>query len=140
MKNIDNYKDENYKDEFISEMKELDKKQKSEKADFKKQLKGLINVTGLYKWLDEDHFWKPEDIVEIELSDEKRPGYSKFQCARIKGENSQYLYMKMEHENIARGIYSYWVWQTVGYMGDDFSGYLLFELKNGKYFKIYYEC
>ena len=42
------------------------------KLEWRKKLKGLINVSGLFKSLDEHDYWMPMDIVEIYNTDEKK--------------------------------------------------------------------
>jgi hypothetical protein len=109
------------------------------KLEWRKKLKGLINVSGLFKWLDEHDYWTPLEIVEIYNTDEKTSGYSSYQHVRIKDDKDKLLYM-MQDEDEIRNVNHYCVWQTCGMMGDDYSGYLLFPLKNGKYFKVNYSC
>jgi hypothetical protein len=107
---------------------------------YKAELKGLINVTGLFRWLNGDmSFWMPEGIVEIQLTDEKRSGYSSYQHARIKDDADKLLYMKTDCDEV-RGIDHYYVWQTTGCCEDDYSGYMLMPLKDGRYFKVSYCC
>ena len=110
------------------------------RKEWKSKLKGLINITGLFKSLDNDmESWMPIDIVEIYNVDEKQSGYSSYQHVRIKDDKDRLLYMKQEEDEI-RGVDHCYVWQTTGYCGDDYSGYLLFPLKDGKYLKISYSC
>jgi hypothetical protein len=106
---------------------------------YKKLLKGLINVTGVFKHLDDNVYWEPQDIVDIELTDETTGGYRSYQHARIVGDASRRLYIKTP-ENEIRGVDHYYVWQTTGCCEDDYSGWMLFPLKNGRYFKVYYNC
>ena len=115
------------------------KKEKQLKNVWRKKLNGLINVTGLFKWLDELDYWIPIDIVEIYNTDEKTSGYGSYQHIRIKDDKDNLLYL-MQNEDEIRNVNHYCVWQTVGYCGDDFSGYLLYPLNNGKYFKVSYSC
>jgi hypothetical protein len=107
--------------------------------EYKRRLRGLINVTGLFRYLGQNDYWYPEDIVDIELTDETRSGYSTYQHARIVGDTYRRLYMKTPDDEI-RGIDHYYVWQTTGCCEDDYSGWMLFPLKNGKYFKVHYNC
>lgn len=139
--------DEFYKSlyaEFAEADKEAMEKEQKTKDDFKKLLKGKINVLKLYDWLNEGHdYWNPEGIVEIKLTDEKSSGYPSYQHARvINDEDDGMLYMKQsaDFDEPIKGIEYYYVWQTTGMTGDDYSGYLLFELKDGKFFKISYSC
>ena len=123
-------------DEVYKEERRRDKKLKNK---FKKELKGLINVTGVFKYLDDNLYWWPEDIVEIELSDKYESGYRDHQHAKVINDKHNKLYMKVPMDEI-RNVDHYYVWQTCGYMGDDYSGWMLFPLKNGKYFRVYYNC
>ena len=110
-----------------------------EKKSWKKKLKGLINVTGLFRHLEEMEGWYPYGFVEVYDTDEKRAGYKSYQHVRIKDDKDNRLYMKQPEVEI-KGIDHYCVWQTVGHLGDDYSGYLLYPLKNGLYFKVGYSC
>lgn len=114
---------------YKEELKRLE-----ERDSWKKKLKGLINTKKLWKEMEEDmEGWDIEGVVEIELTDEQRRGYcTKHQCARIKGEKG-YLYTDWGGE----GVFN---WQITGYLGDDYSGYLLHPLKDGKYLKVSYNC
>jgi hypothetical protein len=110
------------------------------KNDFKRQLKGLTNVSGLFKWLNSDmEYWTPVGIVEIQLTDEKTSGYRNYQHARVVSDpEDRHLYMKTDCE--VHSVPYYYVWQTTGCCEDDYSGYLLFPLKDGKFFKVSYCC
>ena len=85
-------------------------------------------------------------MVEIELTDEKERDYPNHQCCRVKDEK---FYLYMYHEDSLETIeesehegehIKYYVWQQTGMLGDDFSGYLLLPLKNGKWWKVNYSC
>ncbi len=92
-----------------------------------------------------------EGIVEIEETDEKQNGYpdSQRNC-RIKSDKSSGLFMyttsEVEYLYGEEGEYEgepieYWVKQwSVGMEGDSYSGYLLMELSDGRYWKINYSC
>lgn len=123
--------------DLIKVFKVYEKEQKTLKTKFRKDLKGLINITGLYNYLDELGDWEPIGIVEIQITDEKMDGYEGYQFARVIGKDPN-LYMKQRSE--IRSIDHSYVWQTVGYLGDDYSGFSLYPLNNGKYFKISYRC
>ncbi len=144
-----NPEEENFVDEVIQQQQmeaemeaayaEQQKKDKAVKLDFKKKLKGQINIIGLFKWLSEMHdSWTPISVVEMQLTDEKVTAYPFDQCARIIGTEDDNLYHKCIREGIAKDISYYYVWQI--HIEDDYSGYLLFELKDGKYFKVSYGC
>ena len=108
---------------------------------YKKLLKGLINVTGLYRHLDEDFTsWTIHGIVDIILTDEKFGSHPNYQCARIVDDKNKILYMKVSADGEVRGVKHYFIWQRTGTMEDDYYGYILFPLKNGKFFHISYSC
>lgn len=127
-------------------MKDLDtlfreqhKREQALKNEYRKLLRGLINVTGVFRHLDDNTYWEPQGIVDIELTDDVRSGYRTYQHARIIDDKSKILYMKIPEDEI-RGVDHYYVWQTTGMLGDDYSGWMLFPLKNGRYFKVNYSC
>jgi hypothetical protein len=125
--------------DFYKEVeKELAKIEK-EKRIWKKNLKGLINITGLFRHLEEMESWYPYGFVEVYDTDEKRGGYKSYQHVRIKDDKDNLLYMKQPESEI-KGIDHSCVWQTVGHLEDDYSGYILYPLKNGQYFKVGYSC
>lgn len=137
LRSIDNMKFESPTlDEIFEEQVRAERKLKSL---YKKKLKGLINVRGVFRHLGDNTYWEPQDIVDIELTDETTSGYRTYQHARIKGDESRRLYMKTPCDEI-RNVDHYYVWQTTGYCEDDYSGWLLFPLKDGRYFKAYYSC
>lgn len=109
----------------------------NDKKQWKKSLKGLVNVSGLFNYLNEMDDWYPIGFVEVYEVDEKSHGYKSYQHVRIRDDKYRTLYLKQVHTDI-RGIDHTCVWQRVGFMGDDYSGYLLFPLKNGLYFKVEY--
>jgi len=120
-------------DEMMQECWKEDLKRLEERDSWRIKLKGLINTKRLWEEMEEENDnWDIEGIVEIELTDEKKSGYTNYQCARIKGEKG-YLYM-LGSDNKC------FVWQIVGMMGDDYSGYLLHPLKDGRYLKTSYSC
>jgi hypothetical protein len=131
-------KEEELAKNFQIAIRDEQRRERKLRSSYKLQLKGLINVTGLFRYLNSDmSYWLPEGIVEIVLTDEKSSGYSTYQHARINGKKDKYLYMRVECDEV-KGIDHYYVWQTTGCCEDDYSGYLLFPLKDGKYFKIWY--
>lgn len=130
---------EEIQNEYAEAMNQYyEEKRKSEKA-WKKKLKGLINVSGLFRDLSEMDSYEIIDIVEIYNVDEKSSGYSNYQHARIKDEKISHLYMKQKATDL-RGVDHVFVWQTVGMCGDDYSGFCLYPLKNGLYLKTRFSC
>jgi hypothetical protein len=80
--------------------------------------------------------WMHESYVEVEETDYKSGEYLSAVFYKEKDNEKSLLYMKQDEE----GKYHNMVWQTVGYCEDDYSGYLLFPLNNGTYWKISYSC
>ena len=128
------------REELVSEIKAENFRLEQDKLGWKEILKDLINVDSLFKALKEDFSdWQPLGIVEIYDTEEKTSGYSSYQHVRIKDDKYKLLYMKQSEDEI-EGIDHCCVWQTCGCCEDDYSGFLLFPLKDGKYFKISYSC
>jgi hypothetical protein len=125
--------------EYLKMVFEIDIQDKKLKNSYKRQLKGLINISGLFKFLQDNIDWVPEEIVDIELTNDKSFGYGSYQHARIVGDESRRLYLKNNCDEI-RKVNHYYVWQISGSCEDDYSGFMLFPLKNGKYFKVSYSC
>lgn len=130
---------EQWEKDYIEEMIRYDKEKTKKANAWKKKLKGLINVSGLFKDLSEMDGFEIIDIVEIYNVDEKRSGYSNHQHVRIKDDKDRLLYMKNNSSEI-RNVDHVCVWQTVGMMGDDYSGFCLYPLKNGLYLKTSFSC
>lgn len=126
--------EQDFYNSMMTECIEEENKSLQERDSWKEKLKGLIKVKKLWKEMEEENdAWDIEGVVELELTDEKKSGYSEdYQCARIKNETG-YLYTDWNGE----GVFN---WQQTGYLGDDYSGYLLYPLKNGKYLKVSYSC
>lgn len=125
-------------DEFVEGERVRCEEEEKFKSEWKDKLKDLIN-DDVFNWLNEHDSWYPNGIVEIYNVDEKRSGYSTYQHTRIKDDKDKLLYMQTDEDEV-EGINHYFVWQQTGYLGDDYSGYLLLPLSNGKYFKVSYSC
>lgn len=93
----------------------------------------------LIAYMEEDHDgWTPVAVVELEQTEDREPCYKDYPHCRIKGDESRRLYLRMDREE---PFGHYYVWQTTGYMGDDYSGWLLFPLpEDGKYLQVSYSC
>ena len=127
-------------DDVWAEQRKMDDANNRLKAEYKEKLGSLVNTKSLYKWLNEDQeHWVPEAIVDIKLTDEKASDYPTYQHARILNDKDHLLYMKCTFDDVVKGIDYYYVWQTT--IGEDsYSGYLLFPLNNGQFFKVSYNC
>ena len=104
---------------------------------WKEELKDLIDIDELWDDMSMNESWDIEEIVEVESTEDKNPLYPNYEFGYIKDDKS-YLFMKTDHE--LDYIDHYYVWQQTGYLGDDYSGWMLYPLKNGKYLKISYSC
>ena len=133
---------EQLNEKYIKDLTEASNAERKIKNYYKKELKGLINVSGLYKYLDEE-YWYPIGIVEVEETDIKiiKLGYEEKTCVRVKEEKENLVYSRFDlKEQQIRKVDHYYVWQTGGYWGDDYSGYMLFPLNDGRYFKVSFSC
>lgn len=116
--------------------------------DAKEELEGLIHPK-YFDFIEDHDAYHSEGIIDIIETDEKRGGYPNYKCCRIKDDKDKLLYMyhtdeiesiQVESEYEGEDI-EYYVWQTTGYMGDDYSGFLLLPLLDGKRFwKVGYSC
>lgn len=102
------------------------------------EVKKLINYPASYidYALEELSSWNDEGFVEVELTEYKESGYSNYEFYRIKNSSDKRYYMKQDEDENFHDM----VWQTTGCCEDDYSGYQLFPLKDGRYWKIYYNC
>lgn len=113
----------------------------------KNKLNGLIHP----KYFDfaEDHdSYCHKDIVNIVEVAERQQGYANFSHCREAAAKKSPLYMKHivdlctidEKSKYEGQKIEYWVWQTSGYICDNYSGYLLLPLFDGRFWKIHYSC
>ena len=129
---------------FFEDCKIERAKERKIKNDFKKQLKGLINVSGLFKDLEFNDNWYPIGIfsaVDFKCEDNRFPEREYISITDGNHEEEKHLYYRKISGSEIRGIDHYYCHQwTTGMEGDSYSGYLLYPLKNGKYFKVSYSC
>lgn len=85
--------------------------------------------------LDDNHYWQHEGYVKLEKSDYKSGFYPNYDFY-TELNSKKYHYMRQDDD----GEFHNMVWQTTGACEDDYSGYLLFPLSNGDYWKISYSC
>jgi hypothetical protein len=117
----------------------------------KEELKDLIHPK-YFDFAESNETYSSEGIVEIEEVEvkERRGNYKEYKHCRVKGGDGDYLYMltdgevetftKPESQYEGEKV-EYWVFQQTGYLGDDYYGYLLLPLNDGKrYWKINYSC
>lgn len=133
--------------QYIEAMDNYHAELKSKWNKAKEELQGLIHPK-YFDFAESNDTYYSEGIVEIIETEQKRSGYSDKKHCRIKEDKDKLLYIfhtdsletieesEYEGENI-----EYYVWQQTGYMGDDYSGYLLLPLLDGKRFwKVGYSC
>lgn len=100
-----------------------------------------FSKTVLKEFLREQEYYEPVCIVEVVKSDngfyKNSPNYKYYEEKNPR--SKVYEYTKTTTDTYGNDI-EYLVWQTCGYCGDDYSGFLLLPMKNGKYYKIIYSC
>jgi len=74
--------------------------------------------------------------IEVEKSEYHSCFYPTYDFYTIVGEKDKIQYMKQDED----GDYHNMVYQRCGVCEDDYYGFLLFPLKDGKYWKISYSC
>lgn len=115
--------------------------EKKIKLQYRLKLKDLIHVDSLYEYLDQQ-WWAPMAIVNLKLTDDKMSGYADTQCARIEDEQDGLIYLKTEtygDDIEIKDVYYYYVWQQC-HDEDSYSGFMLFPLSDGRFFKVSYSC
>ena len=141
-------KEKDFYKQMWAEVAEEENRMLQERDSWKSKLKGLISTKHLWNQMNEEmSSWNIEGIVEIEKITDKETILKKLgiytpyiEACKIKGEN-YFTYSKSEcFDYEPKYINHYYVWQQTGYLGDDYSGYLLYPLKDGKYLKVSYSC
>lgn len=132
--------------EAFNEMAKYYDGQQSKWSKAKEEIKELIHPK-YFDFAENNDTYYSEGIVEIEETDERINGYSNTRHCRIKDGSPLYLYTTNEVE--CYGFESkyegepveYWVWQETGFCEDDYSGFMLLPLLDGKRFwKVGYSC
>jgi hypothetical protein len=80
--------------------------------------------------------WEHVGYVEVEETSNINTGYPSYKFYLEKGNPKSLRYMRQDDD----GEFHNMVWQTVGHCEDDYSGFLLFPLNDGRYWKISYSC
>lgn len=106
------------------------------KDTIKEQLRSLMDVDAVWNWLNEDMHWEPEGSVNVEIIEERANG----RHIAIDLSEPKRKFERQEESIMEYGIDHCYVWQTVGYCGDDYSGFMLLPLSNGRYLRIRYTC
>lgn len=100
-----------------------------------------------FEFVEDHDTYFSEGIVNIVEVKEKNLGYNTYPHCREVNTVDKRLYIKhtiqLETENESK--YNgeeiiYWVWQQTGHLGDDYSGFFLLPLTDGRYWKIGYSC
>jgi hypothetical protein len=127
--------------EYISILEE----EKEQWDKIKSEMNSLIHEK-YFDFIEDHDTYRNEGIYEIKLTDEKKSGYPNYQCCRIDGDSLLYMHHKsyletLNEESKYEGEeIEYYVWQTSGYCGDDYSGFLLIPLSDGRFWKVSYSC
>jgi hypothetical protein len=133
--------------EMFDEMFALENEQKQKWEQAKQELQGLIEPK-YFTYAEINERYSSEGVFEIEETDKRNSGYENYRHCTVKDWQDNRLFMHnttsietldgdSEHEGQrVEG----WVWQQTGYLGDDFYGYLLLPMLNGKYWMVCYSC
>jgi|GEM_PF-2621115 len=81
-------------------------------------------------------YWQHVGYVEVVETSNVNTGYPSYKFYLEKDNPKSLRYMRQDDD----GEYHNMVWQTVGCCEDDYSGFLLFPLNDGRYWKISYSC
>jgi hypothetical protein len=128
-------------------MQEEHEKQVAEWTKAKEELNGLIEPK-YFDFAESHESYGSEGIVNIIEVKEKTSRYSAYPLCREFGSNERRIYIhhttqletEDEQSKYEGSDIEYWVWQTVGYCEDDYSGFLLLPMLDGRYWKISYSC
>jgi hypothetical protein len=126
-------------DAAIEAMIEVDRKQTEINQKEIEYVKAHIDYSPdiIDEALEDLTYFHHEGYIEVVKTDYKESGYSSYDFYVEKDNPKSRYYMRQDDDE--SGFHSM-VWQTVGMLGDDYSGYMLYPLNNGKYWKIYYNC
>ena len=83
--------------------------------------------------------WEHKRYVEVEKSDYKSCSHPNYDFYTIKNEKMKFMrqnYLDDDNNEVFHEL----IWQTAGVCEDDYSGFILIPLKNGKYWEISYSC
>ena len=112
----------------------------------KEELNGLIEPK-YFDFVENHDTYYSDGIVEAEKVNSTRINYPGLECCKTKGDSLVYIKTKneidcLDFESKYEGeTVEYWVWQTTGCCEDDFSGFILLPLLDGKRFwKVGYSC
>ena len=93
----------------------------------------IYNKGYLDEYLEMDD-WQHEAFVKVKKFNKNGKDYYKIS----EGFDLDLVFTKQDGEN-TDGSHCL-IWQTVGYCEDDYSGYLMFPLKDGRYWLVSYSC
>jgi hypothetical protein len=134
------FDDEGYKrvmDAFYGDQLERAEKETYHNLIAKKIVQHRIN----YRWkhiarILSETSWTDAGIVEVERSDYKNGFYPGAEHYTIKGDKDQTKFMKQTEDGVGHVL----IWQVTGFLGDNYNGWMLFPLSDGKYWKVDYNC
>ncbi len=142
--NIPPYLNEECMKELDQMMEELDKEENEKRIRNNEELEKLKSLISydfdfIESVLEDLEWWEYINTVEVEETENPGNGYPSYKFYIEKGDiKGTYKYMRQDDD----GDYHNLVWQTNGGYGaeDSYSGFLLFPLKDGKYWRISYSC
>lgn len=135
------------KDKHGKEMAESDRKLKADWEKAKEEVKHLIHQK-YFDFIENHESYSSEGIFDIQLTDHRASRHPNNQACLVKNWNDKRLFV--HHTNYIESFdieseyegeeVEYFVWQETGMLGDDFYGYLLLPLSNGKFWMVNYAC
>lgn len=132
--------EEDWHSDIWNQIVEADNKYQKELQDkkdkYKEQLKGILEVETVWSFLNDNETWEPEGSVEIGIIEFKENG----RHVAIDLSDKKRHFTRQEESVEEVGVDHVYCWQTNGFSGDDYSGWLLFPLTNGRYLRVRYTC
>jgi hypothetical protein len=102
---------------------------------YKESLRPILNVDKVYDYLNEMS-WEPEGLVHVRIIKKEPTG--RHIAIDVEEKNRQFT--RQDEDVEESGVDHVYCWQTGGYTGDDYSGWLLIPLSDGRYFRVNYSC
>ncbi len=129
-------------DEYITYMKEEKAKLDDAYNFYKKNsivpFKQIADCD-LFRFDNGDHYHIGYCTVKkVECKDDLKRNIERFEVDKFEGNvNEDFKWLYFEKQKEGDGFYVL-IWQTTGYCCDDYKGYLLFPMKDGRYWIVYY--
>ncbi len=123
-------------EEIAASEKKWHEELQAKKDKFKEELRPLLDVDLVWEFLNDNETWEPEASVNIKIIKERPNG----RHIAIDLSDPKRKFERQDEDIYEAGVDHVYVWQTVGFCGDDYSGWMLFPLSNGRYLRISYTC